>query len=156
MADVAGVVEDNSDGADVLSVIINSSNGGWILDTGAAATTASDIDSDTTKLWYMCLGHMSERGMDMLSKQGLLGSKKTRKLDFYEHCLFIQPKEFWAEAANIAAYLEIEEFIDAGKDHGVRVKVELEVQAPDSLPKMPADEEDGSHSIEENEESQEQ
>ncbi|KAK3021134.1 hypothetical protein RJ639_045907 [Escallonia herrerae] len=33
-------------------------------------------------------GHMSERGMDMLSKQGLLGSKKTEKLDFCEHCVF--------------------------------------------------------------------
>ncbi|KAK2974639.1 hypothetical protein RJ640_020521 [Escallonia rubra] len=35
MAD-AGVVEDNSDGADVLSVTIKSSNGGWILDTGCS------------------------------------------------------------------------------------------------------------------------
>ncbi|KAK2974226.1 hypothetical protein RJ640_016712 [Escallonia rubra] len=30
----ARVVEDNSDGADVLSVTINSSDGGWILDMG--------------------------------------------------------------------------------------------------------------------------
>ncbi|KAK2995481.1 hypothetical protein RJ640_016837 [Escallonia rubra] len=39
--------------------------------TGAAATTASssDIDYDTTKLWHMRLGHMSERDMDVLSKQ---------------------------------------------------------------------------------------
>ncbi|KAK2992378.1 hypothetical protein RJ640_018297 [Escallonia rubra] len=76
----AGVAEDNSDGADVLS-------GSTV--TGVAASTSSfDIDSDTTKLWHMRLGHMSERGMDVLSKQGLLGSKKIRKLDFYEHCVF--------------------------------------------------------------------
>ncbi|KAK3010914.1 hypothetical protein RJ639_011020 [Escallonia herrerae] len=51
--------------------------------TGAAEiASSSDIDSDTTKLWHMRLGHMSERGMDMLSKQGLLGSKKIGKLDF--------------------------------------------------------------------------
>ncbi|KAK2970349.1 hypothetical protein RJ640_003619 [Escallonia rubra] len=57
--------------------------------TGAAATaSSSDIDSDTTKLWHMRLGHMSERGMDVLSNQGLLGSKKTIKLDFCEHCVF--------------------------------------------------------------------
>ncbi|KAK3036404.1 hypothetical protein RJ639_030003 [Escallonia herrerae] len=150
-----GVVEDNSDGADVLSVTISSSDGGWILDTGcsyhmcpnrdwfvtyrsfdggkvlmgsdvackvvgigsiqikmhdgivrtltdvrhvpelrkiliylgtldsngcsyragntvtgpAVATSSSDIDSDTTKLWHMRLGHISERGMNVLSKQ---------------------------------------------------------------------------------------
>ncbi|KAK2975121.1 hypothetical protein RJ640_023576 [Escallonia rubra] len=107
MAD-AGVVEDNSDGADVLSVTISSSDGGWILDTGcsyhmcpnrdwfsiyrsfdggkvlmgndvackgstvtgaAGVASSSDIDSDTTKLWHFHLRDMSERGMDMLSKQ---------------------------------------------------------------------------------------
>ncbi|KAK3016961.1 hypothetical protein RJ639_007857 [Escallonia herrerae] len=147
-----GVVEDNYDGTDVLSVTISSSDGGWILDTGcsyhmcpnrdwfatyrlfdggkvlmgndvtckvvgigsiqirmhdgivrtlidvrhvntvtgAAVTALSSvyIDSDTTKLWHIPLGHMSERGMDVLSKQGLLGSKKTKKLDFCEHCVF--------------------------------------------------------------------
>ncbi|KAK3016711.1 hypothetical protein RJ639_005649 [Escallonia herrerae] len=399
----AGVVEDNSNSADVLSVTISSLDGGWILEmscsyhmcpnrdwfvtyrsfhggkvlmgenvackvvrigsiqirlhdgstvTGAAAAaSSSDIDSDTTKLWHMHLGHMSERGMDVLSKQGLLGSKKTRKLDFYEHCVFGKQckikfsrvvhttkgtvdyihsdlwgpstvpskgggrymltfiddfsrkvsmyilkkksdvfvqwkqfkimiekqtekeikrlrtdngmefyldkftkfcknedivryctvrkmpqhngitermnrtllerarymlsnarlsKEFWAEAINTAAYLvnrspstvidcktpeEVwsgyangvkgyqlwcpdsksskflisrdvtfdeslmlskKEFIDARKYHGVREKVELEVQAPDSLPIIPTDEDDGSHSIEKNEEPQEQ
>ncbi|KAK3008763.1 hypothetical protein RJ639_013623 [Escallonia herrerae] len=230
----AGVVEDNSDGADVLSVTISFSDGGWILDTGcsyhmrlnrdwfvtyrsfdggkvlmgndvaykvvgigsiqiemhdgivrtltdvrhvpelrknlislgtldsngcsyraaggvmrimkgalvgstvtgaARSVSSSDIDSDTTKLWHMRLGHMSERGMDVLSKQGLLGSKKTVKLDFCEHCLW--------EAVQ-------------GKDLGVREKVELEVRAPDSLPIIPTDEDDGSLSTEENEESQEQ
>ncbi|KAK3012614.1 hypothetical protein RJ639_009614 [Escallonia herrerae] len=80
----------------------------------AAAASSSDIDSDATKLWHMRLGHMSERGMDVLSKQGLLGSKKIEK-----------------------------------------EKVELEVRAPDSLPIIPTDEDDGSYSTEKNEESQE-
>ncbi|KAK2970637.1 hypothetical protein RJ640_000867 [Escallonia rubra] len=140
-ADV-GVVEDNSDGADVLLITISSSDRGWILDTGcsyhmcpnrdwfatyrsfdggrvligndaackvvgicsiqirmhdgrvmrimngalvvmkglkqnslyllqgstvtgaASTTLSSDIDYDTTNLWHMCLGHMSERSMD--------------------------------------------------------------------------------------------
>ncbi|KAK3006258.1 hypothetical protein RJ639_016884 [Escallonia herrerae] len=57
--------------------------------TGAATTSSSsDIDSHTTKLWHMHLGHMSERGIDVLSKQGPLESKKTGKLDFCEHCVF--------------------------------------------------------------------
>ncbi|KAK2988633.1 hypothetical protein RJ640_013114 [Escallonia rubra] len=41
-----------------------------------------------------------------------------------------------------------------GKDHGVGEKVEQEVRAPDSLHIIPTYEEDGSHSIEENEEPQ--
>ncbi|KAK3039215.1 hypothetical protein RJ639_027919 [Escallonia herrerae] len=49
-----------------------------------------------------------------------------------------------------------EDLIDVGKDHGVRDKVELEVQTPDSLPKILTDKQDGSHSSEENEEPQEQ
>ncbi|KAK3018232.1 hypothetical protein RJ639_002766 [Escallonia herrerae] len=53
-----------------------------------ATTSSSDIDCDTTKLWHMRLGHMSERGMDVLSQQGLLGSKKIGELEFCEHCVF--------------------------------------------------------------------
>ncbi|KAK2993798.1 hypothetical protein RJ640_027676 [Escallonia rubra] len=61
---------------------------GSIVIEEAAAASSYDIDSDTTKLWHMRLGHMSERGMDVLSKQGLLRSKKTGKLDFCKHCVF--------------------------------------------------------------------
>ncbi|XXG58369.1 hypothetical protein AAC387_Pa04g0693 [Persea americana] len=56
--------------------------------TGAAGVSSSDSDSEITKLWHMRLGHMSERGMDELTKQGLLCGQKTRKLDFCEHCIF--------------------------------------------------------------------
>ncbi|KAK2970395.1 hypothetical protein RJ640_016249 [Escallonia rubra] len=59
MDDVARVVDDNSDDVDVLSITISSSDEGWIL----------DIDSDTIRLWHMHFGHISERGMDLLSKQ---------------------------------------------------------------------------------------
>ncbi|KAK3023455.1 hypothetical protein RJ639_042667 [Escallonia herrerae] len=110
--------------------------------TVAGATTSSDIDSHTTKLWHMLLGHMSDKGMDVLSKQGLLGSKKIGKLDFCEHYVF-------------GKQCRKEELIDVGKDHSVREKVELEVRAPDSLPIIPRNEEDDFHSIEENEEPQE-
>ena len=36
--------------------------------TGAAAVSSSDSDSEITKLWHIRLGHMSERGMDELTK----------------------------------------------------------------------------------------
>ncbi|KAK2970683.1 hypothetical protein RJ640_001943 [Escallonia rubra] len=56
---------------------------------GATSTSSSSgIDFGTTKPWHIRLGHMSETSMDMMSKQGLLGRKKTRKLDFFEHCVF--------------------------------------------------------------------
>jgi len=35
---------------------------------------SEDSDLDTTRLWHMRLGHMSEGGLHMLSKQGLLCS----------------------------------------------------------------------------------
>ncbi|KAK3038019.1 hypothetical protein RJ639_029970 [Escallonia herrerae] len=115
--------------------------------TGAAATIASssDIDNDTTKLWHMRLGHMSERGMDVLSKQSLLGSKKIKKLDFCELCVFGKQ-----------CRVKFSQAVRTTKDHGVKEKVELEVRAPDSLPIIPTDDDDGSHFIEENEDSQEQ
>ena len=41
--------------------------------TGNAPVSMSeDSDLDTTRLWHMWLGHMSERGLHVLSKQGLL------------------------------------------------------------------------------------
>lgn len=40
--------------------------------TGSAAIACSTSDTDNTKLWHMKLGNMSERGMTILSKRGLL------------------------------------------------------------------------------------
>lgn len=37
--------------------------------TGTAAVSSSMSDSDETILWHMRLGHMSEKGLTMLSKQ---------------------------------------------------------------------------------------
>ena len=52
--------------------------------TGAAAVSSSLSDSHLTQLWHMRLGHMSEKGMNILSKRGLLGSPGTSKLKFCE------------------------------------------------------------------------
>ena len=40
----------------------------------------------------MRLGHMSEKGMTILSKKGCLGSANTGKLDFCDHCVFEKQK----------------------------------------------------------------
>jgi len=36
----------------------------------------------------MHLGHMSEKGLEILSKQGLLGNHKVKPLQFHEHCVY--------------------------------------------------------------------
>lgn len=54
--------------------------------TSIAAVSSSD--QDTTKLSHMRLGHMSERGMAILGKQGLLDGCKVGTLDFCDCCIF--------------------------------------------------------------------
>ncbi|KAL5790253.1 hypothetical protein ACOSQ2_005141 [Xanthoceras sorbifolium] len=46
--------------------------------TGSAAVSKSSMpDSEVTKLWHMRLGHMSEKGLTLLSKRGLLCGQST-------------------------------------------------------------------------------
>ncbi|KAK3014754.1 hypothetical protein RJ639_009909 [Escallonia herrerae] len=118
--------------------------------TGATTTaSSSDIDSDTTKLRHMRLGHMSEKGMDMLSKQGYqLWCPDS------ESSWFLISKDVSFDESSM--FSKKKELIDARKDQGIREKVELEVRAPDSLHIIPTDKEDGSHSTKENEEPLEQ
>ncbi|GAV68076.1 gag_pre-integrs domain-containing protein [Cephalotus follicularis] len=53
---------------------------------GLVVTSSSELkDTDATRLWHMRLGKMSERGMQMLSKNGLLWGVKIGKLEFCEH-----------------------------------------------------------------------
>jgi hypothetical protein len=42
---------------------------------------------DTT-LWHHRLGHMSEKGMQILYKINFLADVKQIYLDFYEHCVY--------------------------------------------------------------------
>ncbi|XP_071932870.1 uncharacterized protein [Coffea arabica] len=61
--------------------------------TGAAAVSTSSLsDTDITKLWRMRLGHMSEKGLGILSKRGLLCGQSTGPLEFCEHCIFGKQK----------------------------------------------------------------
>ena len=43
--------------------------------TGFAAVITPSSEEDLTRLWYARLGHMSEKGMTILSKGGLLATK---------------------------------------------------------------------------------
>lgn len=62
--------------------------------TGAAAAASPPMsESETTKLWHIRLGHMSEKGMTMLSKRGLLCGQSTGKVEFCEHCIFGKQKK---------------------------------------------------------------
>jgi len=63
--------------------------------TGATAVSISDkSDSNMTKLWHMRLGHMSEKGLSILSKRGLLCSQSIENIEFCEHYVFGKQKRF--------------------------------------------------------------
>ena len=47
----------------------------------------SNQNLNKTMLWHMRLGHMSERGLVELSKQGVLGVYKIEPLKFCEDCV---------------------------------------------------------------------
>ncbi|KAK3002767.1 hypothetical protein RJ639_019013 [Escallonia herrerae] len=108
---------------------------GSTITGGATIALSSDIDFETTKLWHMRLGHMSEKGMDMLSKQGLLGSKRNMNAGFCEHCVFgkqYRMKFSWVIYTNKDLTFDESSMLskkvestDAGKDHRVKKKVEL-------------------------------
>ena len=53
-----------------------------------AVISNSLSNSNATNLLHMRLGHMSELGLAVLSKRGLLDGHSISKLDFCEHCVF--------------------------------------------------------------------
>jgi len=55
--------------------------------SAAAVSSSLDHKLDTTRLWHMHLGHMSEARMTILSKHGFLVNK-VGKLDFCEHYVY--------------------------------------------------------------------
>ena len=57
--------------------------------TGYVVVESSVVHKENmTKLWHMRLGHMSEKGMQVLSKRDLLCGHKVQNLEFCEHCIF--------------------------------------------------------------------
>ena len=65
---------------------------GSTVTSSATFSSSSMSDSDVTKLWNMRLGHMSEKGLTLLTKRGLLCGQSTGKMDFCEHCVFGKQK----------------------------------------------------------------
>jgi GAG-pre-integrase domain len=59
---------------------------------GTAVIVNSTSGSDNTKSWHMRLGHMSERGMTLLSKEYMLCGQSIGKLNIYEDCIFGKQK----------------------------------------------------------------
>jgi len=58
-------------------------NGLYILDGSIVignASVASVVPHNNSELWHLRLGHVSERGLVELAKQGLLGKDKLDKL----------------------------------------------------------------------------
>ena len=60
--------------------------GSTVMGTVAISQSLNEGD-DKTELWHRRLGHMSEKGMSVLSKQGLIGGEATRKNSFVKHAL---------------------------------------------------------------------
>ena len=50
--------------------------------------TSSTMSEQETKLWHMRLGHLSEKGMNVLSNKGVFDEKKLRVLPFFEDCVY--------------------------------------------------------------------
>jgi len=66
--------------------------GSTVTSSVSVASSDPTSDVDVTKLWHMRLGHMSERGMTILCKRGLLCGQCTSSLEFCEHCVFGKQK----------------------------------------------------------------
>ncbi|KAA0043826.1 putative gag-pol polyprotein [Cucumis melo var. makuwa] len=54
--------------------------------SGSAAIASGKV-TDMSMLWHKRLAHVSERGLQALSQQGLLGGVKNVELPFCEHCI---------------------------------------------------------------------
>jgi len=59
----------------------------------ANASTVQLSNDDKARLWHMRLGHMSARGLEMLSNRNLLEGEKISTLDFCEHCVLGKQKK---------------------------------------------------------------
>jgi len=53
----------------------------------ADASVAAASQEETTMMWHQRLGHMSERGLKVLTERNLLHGLKTVNLPFCEHCV---------------------------------------------------------------------
>jgi hypothetical protein len=52
----------------------------------AHESLANQNSYDKIKFWHLRSGHVGEKGLVELPQQGLLGSEKVNKLEFWEEC----------------------------------------------------------------------
>ena len=57
-----------------------------------SAGLVSISEPNASKLWHYRLGHVSEKGLEELHKQGLIGNGNYQKLSFCEHCVYGKQK----------------------------------------------------------------
>lgn len=66
-------------------------NGLYVLQGSTVIGIASPVisnDSNSAQTWHKRLGHVSERGLQELQKQGLLNGRKLGKMGFCEDCIY--------------------------------------------------------------------
>ena len=68
---------------------------GFISIVSQAQSHASNGSCNDNSLWHLHLGHMSEKGLEILSKQGLFGNHKVEPLQFCEH--YVYGKHYWTK-----------------------------------------------------------
>lgn len=59
----------------------------YVLEGKTITGGANAVNQDTTTLWHLRLGHVSEYGLLELNKKRLLGSNQISKLEFCEKCV---------------------------------------------------------------------
>ena len=55
---------------------------------GSAAVGDSTAESDKTRLWHMRLGHMTEKGLIILGRLGVLKSMEKPSMKFCEYYIY--------------------------------------------------------------------
>ena len=54
----------------------------------AVGIAGNKDQTESTRIWHMRLGHMSEKGLSLLSGKGLLKNMKKPQMEFCEHCVY--------------------------------------------------------------------
>lgn len=54
----------------------------------AQTSPTQNQNLDQGKLWHHILGHIGQKGLDELVKQGMMGRDSLEKLSFHDNCVF--------------------------------------------------------------------
>lgn len=58
-----------------------------VIEVCAAETTQETENDDQTKLWHSRMGHIGQKGLDVLVKKGCISREKVSDLKFCEDCM---------------------------------------------------------------------